>query len=197
MIIQKRAARSIEEGTAALRAGKLVVLPTDTIYGFSAIDSEEGAALIQKAKGRSAEKGLIRLIAAPSDIERYSPVALSEALLSLWPGALTLVVPLAEGGSAAFRCPGDAWLRGLVANVGRPIFSSSVNASGSLPLTCASDIEERFGDVLSLIIEDDVSMGINVLPSTLTFEILLSTPLCIPRICATSVCIWRKALCVI
>ena len=167
LIIPKKARSSLEEGAAALRAGKLVVLPTDTIYGFSALDSEEGAALIFKAKERSSKKGLIRLIATPAYLKQVSPAALSEALLSLWPGALTLVVPVIGGGSAAFRCPGDEWLRGLVASVGRPIFSSSVNTSGASPLARAADINKRFGSVASLIIEDDEGMGSGALPSTI------------------------------
>ena len=167
MIIPKNDPKSLEAAAAALRSGQLVVLPTDTIYGFSALDTEDGAALIQKAKGRSEKKGLIRLIASPSWLERYSSAALSAGLLSFWPGALTLVVPLAAGGSAAFRCPGDAWLRGLVANAGRAVFSSSVNTSGNSPLTRAADIEARFGDVLSLIIEDDRVGDARAIPSTI------------------------------
>ena len=167
MIIPKSAPRSLEAAAAALRKGELVVLPTDTIYGFSALDTEDGAALIQKAKKRSEQKGLIRLIANPADIKRYSSATLSNDLLALWPGPLTLVVPLAAGGSAAFRCPGDAWLRDVVANVGRPIFSSSVNASGDEPLGRAADIEAKFGDAASLIIEDDGAGETPALPSTI------------------------------
>ena len=167
MILSKAAPGSLEAAAAALRGGKLIVLPTDTIYGFSAIDTGEGAALIQKAKGRAAEKGLIRLIASPTWLKRYTSASLSEALLAFWPGALTLVAPLDGGGSAAFRCPGDAWLRQVIEKAGSAIFSSSVNASGETPLSKAADIEERFGDDAELIIEDEALDEATPLPSTI------------------------------
>lgn len=167
MMLPKRDASSLEAAASALRGGKLVVLPTDTIYGFSAIDTEEGASLIHGAKKRGREKSLIRLIASPDWLGRYSPFPLGSSLLSLWPGPLTLVAPLFAGGTAAFRCPGDAWLRSVIAKAGRAIFSSSANASGEAPLARAADIEARFGDVLDLIIEDDRPEGGGGLPSTI------------------------------
>lgn len=168
MILSKSGSESLSAAAAALRAGKLVVLPTDTIYGFSALDTEEGAELIRKAKGRGTEKSFIRLIASPSELKEYSSAKLSEKLLDCWPGALTLVVPLDGGGTAAFRCPGDAWLRAVVAEAGRAVFSSSVNISGEKPLSRAADIEAKFGDSVALIIEDDPPEGESArLPSTI------------------------------
>ncbi len=188
MIIPKLEPSSLEAAACALLRGELVVLPTDTIYGFSALDSKEGEALICKAKGRSAEKGLIRLIAAPGDIKKYSSAKVSSSLLALWPGPLTLVLPLDEGGTAAFRCPGDAWLREVVAKAGRAIFSTSVNVSGEEPLACAADIEARFGGAASLIIEDErLESGGEALPSTIVdgtahpYRVLRQGALAIPK----------------
>lgn len=168
MIIPKLEPSSLEKAVSALLSGRLVVLPTDTIYGFSALDTKEGEKAIRKAKGRGAEKGFIRLVAAPGDIKRYSSAKISPNLLSLWPGPLTLVLPLDEGETAAFRCPGDTWLREVVAKAGRAIFSTSVNISGDAPLFRARDIEAMFGGIASLIIEDErLERGGEALPSTI------------------------------
>ena len=170
MILSKKDISSVSAAASVLRAGNAAVLPTDTIYGFSALDSEKGAELIRKIKGgRPTEKSFIRLIFSPEDLKKYTSVKIKKELLDLWPGAVTLILPLDSGGTAAFRCPADAWLRSVVSQTGSAIFSTSVNISGEKPLLRAADIEKKFGNYVDLIIEDDPpeNSGQTVLPSTI------------------------------
>ena len=185
MILKKSDKASIEQTVSTLRAGGIVIIPTDTVYGFSGIVDLKAAgttapfetdAKIRAIKGRAESKPLIQLIAKPEDIRLYTDDDIPPQLLSKWPGALTIIVhvkensPLAataipESRTIAFRCPGDAWLREIIARCGAPIFSTSVNRSGQPVLDSSSAIAAEFAREVDLIIDDGDKKG--ALPSTL------------------------------
>lgn len=183
MILKKSDPASIEKTAATLKKGGIVIIPTDTVYGFSGIVDLEAAvhhfesdAQIRTIKGRAETKPLIQLIARPEDLRLYTDDEVPDSLLSKWPGALTIIVhikkdsPLAttaipESGTVAFRCPGDAWLREIISLCGAPIFSTSVNRSGQPVLDTSSAIASEFGSEADLIIDDGDKKG--ALPSTL------------------------------
>ena len=186
MILKKSDKASIEQTVSTLRAGGIVIIPTDTVYGFSGIvDLAKSAAStklfetdakIRAIKGRAESKPLIQLIARPEDIRLYTDDDIPPQLLAKWPGALTIIVhvkensPLAataipDSRTIAFRCPGDAWLREIIARCGAPIFSTSVNRSGQPVLDSSSAIAAEFAREVDLIIDDGDKKG--ALPSTL------------------------------
>lgn len=90
--------RSAFECARAMLNGGVVLIPTDTVYGLSAIarnpftQSDSGAQAIRSIKGRAETKPFITLIADPSDISRFTRDIIPQNLLALWPGALTIVV---------------------------------------------------------------------------------------------------------
>lgn len=183
MIINKTNQISIEQTASTLKNGGIVIIPTDTVYGFSGIVDLSGSdthfesdAKIRAIKGRAETKPLIQLIARPEDLQLYTDDKIPPELLAKWPGALTIIVhikkdsPLAasaipESGTVAFRCPGDAWLREIIAQCGAPIFSTSVNRSGQPVLDTTSSITSEFSSEVDLIIDDGDKKG--ALPSTL------------------------------
>ena len=185
MILKKSDKASIEQTVSTLRAGGIVIIPTDTVYGFSGIvdlakpaagTRFETDAKIRAIKGRAESKPLIQLIARPEDIRLYTDDDIPPQLLAKWPGALTIIVhvkensPLAataipDSRTIAFRCPGDAWLREIIARCGAPIFSTSVNRSGQPVLDSSSEIAAEFAGEVDLIIDDGDKKG--ALPSTL------------------------------
>ena len=183
MILNKTAPDSIQTTADTLKKGGIVIIPTDTVYGFSGIvdlkDSSsnfETDAKIRAIKGRAETKPLIQLIAKPEDIKLYTDDVIPDALLSKWPGALTIIVhikenaPLAasaipESRTVAFRCPGDEWLRKIIEECKAPIFSTSVNRSGQPVLDTTEAIVKEFEKQADLIIDDGDKKG--ALPSTL------------------------------
>lgn len=191
MIILRSDSNSVEFVSRVLLEGSVVVLPTDTVYGFSGVvpESED---VIRKIKGRDETKSFIQLIAEPDDIYRYTDEVLPDQLLALWPGALTVIVPLkkrlitgeSEVKTVAFRCPGDGWLRQIIKAVGKPIYSTSVNRSGQPVLSSVLEIDKEFGGEVKLIVDGGSTE--NALPSTLVkFEkgkciILRQGDVCIP-----------------
>ncbi len=186
LIKNKKDSSSIEVTVETLKRGGIVIIPTDTVYGFSGIVDLKSAgttatayktdAKIRAIKGRNETKPLIQLIAKPEDLRLYTDDKIPDTLLSKWPGALTIIVhikkdsPLAasaipESGTVAFRCPGDVWLRKIIARCEAPVFSTSVNRSGPPVLDTTAAITSEFENEVALIIDDGDKKG--ALPSTL------------------------------
>lgn len=174
---------SADAAAAVLLAGKIAILPTDTVYGFSAVafSGVDGAKGRQKSgldlkidqiKKSPESKPLIELISDPLDIYKYTDQEIPSKLLKKWPGALTLLVKnnawykaLTGREATAFRCPGDEWLRRVIGLCGGPIYSTSVNFSGKPVLETEEDILRDFGGVVDLFVRDGDKK--NALPSTL------------------------------
>ena len=183
MILKKSDPASIDTTADILCRGGIVILPTDTVYGFSGLvdikansKQFETDSKIRAIKGREENKPLIQLLAAPEDLKLYTDDEIPPSLLSKWPGALTIIVhikddsPLAKSaipatGTVAFRCPGDEWLRKIIKKCQAPIFSTSVNRSGQPVLDSTNMIISEFEKEVDLIIDDGDKK--NALPSTL------------------------------
>lgn len=167
MIIAKEDSLSVDLVAEKLKLGEIVIIPTDTVYGFSGIvdSSSFTDEKIRKIKGRDENKPLIQLIAFPEDIYKYTNDKIPEKVFSSWPGALTVIVNDVRGGTTAFRCPGDEWLRKIIEKVDFPLFSTSVNKSGLPVLEKIDEIVETFQDDVSIIVSDGDKP--NALPSTL------------------------------
>ncbi|MGP1431443.1 L-threonylcarbamoyladenylate synthase [Treponema sp.] len=163
MRIQKKDTSSAAAAASALRNNKIVIIPTDTIYGFSGLFGKTADAIAQ-IKGREENKPFIALIAKPSDIYRYTDAAVPDYLLQLWPAPLTLIVPLKGSETQAFRCPADPWLRDVIAATGEAIYSTSVNRSGTPPLTDIDTICAEFEASVALAVDGGELAG---LPSTI------------------------------
>lgn len=177
MIIKKNDFDSLEIAKNVLKKGGIVILPTDTVYGFSGlVDSsnffQKTDDIINLIKKSPENKPLIQLIAKPEDIKKYTDEKIPENILKKWPGALTIIVKIKSNApkyenlsSVAFRCPGDEWLRNLIEECESPIYSTSVNRSGKPVLDEISAIQNEFSQEVDLIIDDGDKK--NALPSTL------------------------------
>ena len=163
-LIAKDDSNSAELTAQILKKGGVVIIPTDTVYGFSGIVPSSDSR-IRTIKGRSETKPFIQLIAKPEDLALYTIDVIPAQLLSKWPGALTIIVNNKEGGTTAFRCPGDAWLRKVIELCGAPIYSTSVNRSGEPVLDTQDAIIKEFSNEVDLIVSDGDKKGAK--PSTL------------------------------
>lgn len=149
-----------------LRAGGLIAVPTETVYGLAArADSDIAVAKIYEAKGRPSFNPLIVHVPskrAASTIAEFSPQA--DALADAhWPGPLTLVLPrrrdarLAAAVTAgletvALRVPNHPVMREILALVDFPLAAPSANRSGYISPTSAqhvlSSLEGRIDGVI-------------------------------------------------
>ncbi|UTC68161.1 MULTISPECIES: L-threonylcarbamoyladenylate synthase [unclassified Treponema] len=161
MVILKEDPKSLESAASVLKNGEIIIIPTDTVYGFSGIIPSTKEKII-KIKKRDAAKSFIGLIEKPQDIYKYTDRLIPQSVLNLWPGPLSIIVPDREGGgTSAFRCPDDNWLRNLIKKTGFPIYSTSVNYSGLPVLSNIKDIISEFEDKVSLIIDGGEQKGLS------------------------------------
>jgi L-threonylcarbamoyladenylate synthase len=145
---------NITAAAACLRAGGLVAMPTETVYGLSALaTSDAAAAAIYAAKGRPAFNPLI---AHFLDVEAVAREAVLDAraqklAAAFWPGPLTIVAPvstscrislLARAGldTVAARVPSHAVALALIAAAGAPLAAPSANRSGRVSPTRADHV---------------------------------------------------------
>ena len=160
------------EAIAALRAGGIVALPTDTVYGIAvAMDAPGGIERLFAAKRRAPEKGIVLLLADAAqarEIGHWPPAAAALAD-AFWPGGLTLVVPrrpdvaLPEaltGGAATIglRVPDHPAPRALAAAVG-PLPTTSANISGLPEAGDAAAILDQLGEEVGLILDGGAAHG--------------------------------------
>jgi L-threonylcarbamoyladenylate synthase len=150
MITNKFDSDSAEKTAEILRNGNVAIIPTDTIYGFSGIvpDTEQK---IREIKGRDGAKPFIQLISEPEDVLLYTDKPVPAELLAFWPGPLTLIVSSMQT-NIAFRCPGDEWLRLVIAKIGKPLYSTSVNRTGQPPFSDIKEIIREFDSKVPLIV---------------------------------------------
>jgi L-threonylcarbamoyladenylate synthase len=158
---------NIARAADLLRAGGLVAFPTETVYGLGADATDDRAvASIFEAKGRPRFNPLIVHVPDMSAAEAvvHFDERAERLAESLWPGALTLVLPrrpdsplslLVSAGleSVAVRVPNHPVARALLKAVGRPIAAPSANRSGAVspttPLHVAESLSDRVGLILS------------------------------------------------
>lgn len=156
-------ADGIAAAAAQLRAGGLVAVPTETVYGLAA-RADDGAAVagIYAAKGRPSFNPLIVHVAdlAQAELLAIFPALARKLAAAFWPGPLTLVLPrradapvaaLVTAGldTVALRCPAHLVMQELVRRVG-PLAAPSANASGRISPTRADHVAASLPDVLVL-----------------------------------------------
>ncbi|MBT6372852.1 MAG: threonylcarbamoyl-AMP synthase [Acidimicrobiaceae bacterium] len=160
-------AGAVDAAVACLRAGGVVVLPTETVYGVAALaDNSSAVEELFVRKGRPADRRVAVLVA---DLDQARSLAVVDgrtiALAEVaWPGPLTMVLPTAPGSDEAtvgVRCPDHALVQAVAMSVG-PIATTSANRSGDpTPADAASAAASLGGDLL--VLDDGRCTG---MPST-------------------------------
>lgn len=153
---------------AALRAGEVIALPTETLIGLSCrADDAAAQARITALKGIATARGFVALV---HDVEvvagmlaRGCDQRIVDFLRAAWPAPLSAIVavetPVPWGverdgmWTAAIRVPADATLRRILAAVGVPVLSTSANRTGEPPCNDAADVIATFGTELDLVVE--------------------------------------------
>jgi len=158
---------AIARAAEALRAGGLVAMPTETVYGLAANAAEDAAvARLYAAKGRPQFNPLIAHVsglkmAQAEGVFHAQALALAEAF---WPGPLTLVVELAATGSVselaraglpsiALRMPNHPVAQDLLSAFGGPLVAPSANPSGQISPTRAAHVLADMSDRVELILD--------------------------------------------
>ena len=162
---------ALDEAVAALRAGEVIAIPTETVYGLAVLPERAALDLLLSVKRRSAEKGIQLLVDSleqAAEVAEVTPAA--QALAErFWPGGLTIVLRRRAGTSLpeqlgggrptlGLRLPDHAVPRALARILG-PIAASSANISGEPDATTATLVAAQLGRELTLIIDDGPVRG--------------------------------------
>ena len=160
----------LEEGLEAavgeVRGKRLVVLPTDTVYGVAA-DAFEGSAVrrLLRAKGRGRDMPPPVLIAEAGILDSLAsglPAYAREMVEALWPGPLTLICTQQPSlswdlgdnrGTVAVRVPAHPVAIALLERTG-PLAVSSANRTGLPAAHTVDEAEEMFGDKVRVYLDD-------------------------------------------
>jgi L-threonylcarbamoyladenylate synthase len=156
----------IEEAVEALRAGELVVFPTETVYGLGANASNPAAVRkIFDVKGRPTDHPVIVHLDNPRYLHRWvsdiPPVA-EQLAAKFWPGPLTLILPKAEnvndivtGGqdSIGIRVPSHPMAQQLLTAFGGGIAAPSANRYGRLSPTKPEHVRDELGEAVGIILD--------------------------------------------
>ncbi len=153
---------AVQRAAEVLRAGGLVAIPTETVYGLAAdADNEKAVLATFAAKGRPTNHPLIVHVAGPEAISAWARVVPPEAKLlaeKFWPGPLTMVLPKSKrcqsfvtGGqdSVAIRCPSHPWMRELLKEFAgddhHAVTAPSCNTFGRISPTSAQHVADDLG----------------------------------------------------
>ncbi|MBC8570164.1 L-threonylcarbamoyladenylate synthase [Zongyangia hominis] len=165
---------AVETAAKLLRAGGLVIIPTETVYGLAA-NALDGVAVrrIYEAKGRPGDNPLIVHV---SDMEMIPPLtaqfppAAQKLARAFWPGPLTIIVKKSgripyetSGGldTVAIRMPSHPVARAIIAAAGLPLAAPSANLSGKpSPTNAARCIEDMMGRVDAIVDSGPCQVGV-------------------------------------
>lgn len=136
--------RAIRSALRALRAGGVVVFPTETAYGLAAdVTNKRALQKIYRIKGRAKSKQLSWIVSSRAMAERYvrmTPLARKLAR-RYWPGPLTLVLKRkGHRGTTALRVSSHPVARALARGLGRPITATSANLAGKKECYTVKDV---------------------------------------------------------
>jgi L-threonylcarbamoyladenylate synthase len=186
---------------AAIMRGEVIAYPTETFYGLGA-DPTNAAAIerIYAIKGRRAGEAL-PLIAMDVDalleLGAQPPRLARQLAETFWPGALTLVLPIAPGRfpdaltaggtTIAVRVPDHPVARAIASIAGGLITSTSANRSGQPPASTADEVHAALGDDVGVLVDGGATPG--GAPSTIV-DVTSETP----RLVRAGVVPWERVL---
>jgi len=158
--------REIGRAAALLRAGKLVALPTETVYGLAADATQERAVQANyDAKGRPEAKPLNVLVDGMGMVEtvcRDIPADAYQLADAFWPGPLTMILrgndalpPLvsAGGDTQGVRCPDHPAALAVIRTLGRPLACPSANLSGRPSPKTADGVLAQLGGRIAAVLD--------------------------------------------
>jgi L-threonylcarbamoyladenylate synthase len=161
-IVLKADARSlnkkiITQAAQAIRDGKLVAFPTETVYGIAAnrLDAKAMGSL-RAVKNRPDNKPFTVHISDTAMIKKMGCVVTQQAKILIdrfWPGPLTIILKADTGEKIGFRMPANIVALELIAAAGVPVVAPSANASGALAPTRPEEVLKELDGLIDILID--------------------------------------------
>ena len=152
----------------ALQAGRLIVFPTETVYGLAA-DPGNPAAMraLYQAKGRDFDKPVAYFISSLGQLDRFGvvvPAAAQSLAKQHLPGPLTLVLKGADAVYHGFRMPDHPLPLALLRCFGDVLAVTSANRSGGVDARTVDEARQELGDAVAVYLDGGPVQG--TVPST-------------------------------
>lgn len=151
---------SPEQAAKALRSGKVALVPTETVVGLVA--AESGLPRVREIKGREANKPIALLCSSAKEAfglaANAPPLALKLADL-YWPGPLTIVLDLPDGGTIGVRVPAGETVRKLLEAHAGPLYATSANLSGAPAKAAPEEVDPRVFEAVDLVVSGEKGSG--------------------------------------
>lgn len=161
---------TLQDALRALKQGKPVLFPTDTLYGLGvSVEHAEGPDVLYRIKRREKRKPIAWLVGSYEDLGYYGkgvPDFAYTLARTFWPGPLTIIVKASDNvsplfcsaeGTIALRMPGNQTARELIEKLGCPIATTSANLSGQKNPLVFEDISEEIREQVAVALDDEES----------------------------------------
>lgn len=159
-------AEDLSTAVNLLRAGELVALPTETVYGLAAdANNPDALRAIFHAKGRPADHPLIVHLATAEQLSSWAafvPEAAWRLAAAFWPGPLTMVLPAAQTVSplvtghqptVALRVPAHPVFQSVLRQLGQGLAAPSANPFGRISPTTAAHVQRHLADRIAAVVD--------------------------------------------
>lgn len=138
----------LQKAVLAIRAGKVLVCPTDTVYGLICDAANKKAVKkLYQIKKRPESKPLPIFVNGLKMAQKLAEINKKQEkfLGDVWPGAITVILKSKRGGkTVGLRMPKHKFITGIIKKLGRPLAETSANISGEAPTTKIKEVIEYF-----------------------------------------------------
>lgn len=149
--------KKLSDAVRFLNEGKVIVFPTETVYGIGVASSrKEAAGAIYELKGREQQKPLSLHIASLAQVPiqtLHFPRLVNYLVHRFWPGPLTLIAKTRENEALGLRFPKNPIARRLIELLGEPMLATSANLSAKEPAKSVEEAEGYFGHQIPLYLD--------------------------------------------
>lgn len=162
--------KKIEQAIKTVRAGGIIIFPTDTAFGIGcAIDNEKAIKRLFQIRKRPATQAtpvLVDTIKMAQDyLQSISREVIDKLIEPYWPGALTIVLPakiekvpqLVRGGTQTLgiRIPNHPIARAIIQGFGKPILGPSANFHGEKTPYSFADLDPELKKLVDFVVEGE------------------------------------------
>ena len=157
---------AVKRAAELLRAGEVVALPTETVYGLAANALDASAVeKIYEAKGRPKHNPIIVHVASLEMAKRCAskwPESANKLARAFWPGPLTIVLPrskeipgivTAGGETVGIRWPSHPFMQAVIRECSFPLAAPSANRASEISPTNAEHVRKNLGEIIPLIVD--------------------------------------------